>query len=535
MPIPFRKSVFLLLGGFGVVFSVLKISEGVTQPYSLKPGKQLKSTPELMALGKTTYLKQCSACHGVDGKGNGEAAYLLYPKPRDFVSDSYRLVSTWEGIPTDTDLFYTISRGIPGSSMPSWAHLPEDTRWALVHYVKSLATEPINVETTESDVNDQTGVVKVPAEPANDEKSLARGKELFISGCASCHGQNAKGENVQEQFDSKGFPIRPRDLTQGIFKGNPDSKEVYRRIIAGLPGSPMPASAWAYGDDAWHLTHFVMSLSSDEQREKVEMKKFTIVATKVSQLPDHPDAGTWKNAAPVNLHLMPLWWRTDRPEILTVRAVHDGKEISFLLVWADDTHDATAIRPQDFRDAAALELSGEKEPPFFAMGEVGKFVNIWMWKSEREADLQPVYQDIDKVYPNIGIDSYPNLTSPSVEQPTRNALTMQSDPTFITGWGAGNIVSDPTRRSSSENLKAQGFGTLKAFPKPDQTVQTKGVYDVGTYRVVFKRQLKSASQGSVEFKVGETNSVAFAVWNGSAGDRNGKKSVTIWQDLVIEK
>jgi hypothetical protein len=28
--------------------------------------------------------------------------------------------------------------------------------------------------------------------------------------------------------------------------------------------------------------------------------------------------------------------------------------------------------------------------------------------------------------------------------------------------------------------------------------------------------------------------VGFAVWNGSAGDRDGKKSVTIWQDLVLE-
>jgi hypothetical protein len=27
--------------------------------------------------------------------------------------------------------------------------------------------------------------------------------------------------------------------------------------------------------------------------------------------------------------------------------------------------------------------------------------------------------------------------------------------------------------------------------------------------------------------------VAFAVWNGSAGDRDGKKSVSIWQELVI--
>ena len=54
---------------------------------------------------------------------------------------------------------------------------------------------------------------------------------------------------------------------------------------------------------------------------------------------------------------MPLWWRYDRPEELTVRALHDGKEIALLLVWTDATHDATAMRPQDFRDAAAVELS----------------------------------------------------------------------------------------------------------------------------------------------------------------------------------
>jgi hypothetical protein len=29
--------------------------------------------------------------------------------------------------------------------------------------------------------------------------------------------------------------------------------------------------------------------------------------------------------------------------------------------------------------------------------------------------------------------------------------------------------------------------------------------------------------------------VAFAVWNGSAGDRDGKKSVTIWQELLLER
>ncbi len=106
---------------------------------------------------------------------------------------------------------------------------------------------------------------------------------------------------------------------------------------------------------------------------------------------------------------MPLWWRTDRPEELTVRALHDGRSWRFLLVWADATDDHTAIRPQDFRDAAAVEFALTADPPFFAMGAKAQFVNIWMWKSERQADLEPAFQDLEKVYPNLGIDSYPNL------------------------------------------------------------------------------------------------------------------------------
>jgi hypothetical protein len=232
---------------------------------------------------------------------------------------------------------------------------------------------------------------------------------------------------------------------------------------------------------------------------------------------------------------MPLWWRSDRPEEVTVRAVHDGNELAILMVWTDATHDHTAMRPQDFRDAAAVQFSLDRDPPFFAMGEKGSFVNIWMWKSERQADLEPAFQDLEKVYPNLGIDSYPNLTRSPVEQPHRQALTLESDKSFVTGWGAGNIVSDPQRKSPAEDLNAQGFGTLRARPPIDQKVDAKGVYLAGSYRVMFRRSLKPTGKNAVALHQGTTVPVAFAVWNGSAGDRDGKKSVTIWQEMKIEK
>ncbi|MBI2835398.1 MAG: c-type cytochrome [Acidobacteria bacterium] len=498
----------------------------------------LPGSPELTALGKATYEKQCLACHGVAGDGEGEAAYLLYPKPRDFTTAQFRLISTWDGMPTNEDLFITISRGMPGSAMPSWAHLPEDTRWGLVHYIKTFARRPIQVKAPrEPDRfgSGGAGVINVPREPAYDETAQARARELFMKGCAPCHGAAGRGDGAQKQVDSKGFPTRPRDLTLGVYKGSPAPSDVYRRIVAGLPGSPMPQSGYLNGQDAWHLTHLVRSLSSDEQRAKVEMQQFRIIANRVAALPTHPDDGVWRSAPPVNLHLMPLWWRAERPEQVTVRAVHDGRSLTVLLQWDDATHDETALRPQDFRDAAAIEFALANDPPFFAMGQTAEPVNIWMWKSERQADLEPAFQDLEKVYPNIGIDSYPNLLKSPLEQPMRRAVTPESDPRFITAWGAGNIVADPTRRSAAEDLTARGFGTLRARPPTDQAVKAEGEYETGSYRVQYTRSFQPGRGDAVALKPGMRVPVAFAIWNGSAGDRDGKKSVTIWQELVLAK
>jgi len=57
--------------GLGV--SILLIAV-VSKTADLKPPP---STPKLIALGKQIYGQQCAACHGVGGRGDGEAAYLL--------------------------------------------------------------------------------------------------------------------------------------------------------------------------------------------------------------------------------------------------------------------------------------------------------------------------------------------------------------------------------------------------------------------------------------------------------------------------
>ena len=72
----------------------------------LLPGEataQPKPAKGDVAKGKAVYEKKCAVCHGVDGKGNGPAEFVLFPKPRDFTRGIFKIRSTTT-LPTDNDL-----------------------------------------------------------------------------------------------------------------------------------------------------------------------------------------------------------------------------------------------------------------------------------------------------------------------------------------------------------------------------------------------------------------------------------------------
>jgi mono/diheme cytochrome c family protein len=82
------------------------------------------------AEGKKLAETNCASCHGPGGKGNGPAAAALPPpKPADWTSA--KVASE-----TDGELFWKISNG--RGAMPPWKHLPDNQRWQLVNYIRSL-------------------------------------------------------------------------------------------------------------------------------------------------------------------------------------------------------------------------------------------------------------------------------------------------------------------------------------------------------------------------------------------------------------
>ena len=77
-------------------------------------------------VGAPIYKRFCIGCHGELGDGEGENAQWIDPKPRNFTIAIFRCRSTPTGtLPTDSDLYDTIGRGMLDSNMPHWLPLTE--------------------------------------------------------------------------------------------------------------------------------------------------------------------------------------------------------------------------------------------------------------------------------------------------------------------------------------------------------------------------------------------------------------------------
>lgn len=431
--------------------------------------------------GKELYLKSCSQCHGDAGDGKGPAAERMYTKPRDFTAAAYKIRTTPNGeVPTDEDLARAISEGLPGTTMPAWKDAYGKAQIEdLVSYIKTLSTRFAEEKPSK--------VFSISVAKKGTPEVIENGRKLFLEmGCNSCHGDSGRGDGLSAAgltYDN-GNPIRPANLRKGWnLRGGHKVEDIYRTLLTGLNGTPMPSYIDALGDTpeglakTWDLAHYVQSISPDLPNTG------EVVRSQYSEgkLPESPFDSAWDKAKATGFLLMGQIVEDPRlfdpsVDFIEVRSFYNADTLALLLEWDDPSRDPVEPKsPKSLPDVFQVQVprklypdSQEGEKPYFLEGDSSHPVDLWRWESKK--------------------DQFSALLSRGLTTPKENV--------------ALNFVSSST-------------------------------YNEGRWRVVLHRPLKPAENG-LAFDPGTFIPIAFSAWDGSNGESGTKRSVSSWYYLLLE-
>jgi mono/diheme cytochrome c family protein len=220
--------------------------------------------------GRYVYQRNCLVCHGTYGDGRGEMGRELKPRPRNFERGLFKYHSTPAGaLPSDADLERIIRGGLTGTAMPVFTNLSEREIKSVIEYVKSFSPRWRNP-------TNYAPALALPPLPAwfGDEVLLksrvAKGRNLFSAACAACHGVNGNGRETTAKNleDSWGEPVPATDLRQPALRSGRTLETVYRVLLTGIDGTPMPSFAETMTEEQrWELVAFIAQLRREHAVE----------------------------------------------------------------------------------------------------------------------------------------------------------------------------------------------------------------------------------------------------------------------------
>ena len=453
-------------------------------------------------LGEVTYVRWCAGCHGVDGTGNGPAAGYMLPRPRDFTRALYQIRTTASGaLPTDDDILAIIDLGMPGTTMPAWDNLlSNDEKEALVQYLKTFSRFFSADEAPQE--------LEFSSATRSNADVIAEGERLYreLAGCAACHGNEGRGdgESSPELADDGDFPIRAADLTENwLFNGGGEVEDIYRRLLTGLDGTPMPSLAdvitageMTY-DSLWAIAHYVRSLSPEDPPGVTEVVRGVLFEG--VPLPSSVDDEAWEGVERAYLPLVgqiivkPRWF-DPRVDGVWVQAAHDGESVAVRVSWSDPNSSPdpewadwkslviSLMQPKegDPQDEGPtpdqlvvqfpMEMPEGMERPFFLRGDNRRPVYLWQWQSDRDGALEG---------------------------------------------------------------EARGVGT-EAFQSEGEDLTVDASHADGQWQVMFTRPLVTDNEGDLDFVTGEAIPMALFAWDGDNGESGTRGAVSAWYFLFLE-
>lgn len=236
-------------------------------------------------------------------------------------------------------------------------------------------------------------------------------------------------------------------------------------------------------------------------------------------LPAAPWDAAWNKVGSVSLPLAITNTPGAAARNVDVKAVTDGHNLVVRMEWEDSSKEVRTLRPQDFADAGAMQLSDQLSNA--CMGQLQmNAVHIWQWK----ADWAEGSRDMAVQYPNMHSDGFTGGDGQPIAMFDED---LYARPAYF----VGNQRAAASKSVAVEHLVAQGFGTLtSAGPYP---MQGQGEWQSGKWALVFTRSLHGG-EGDVSLTPGAPLQAAFAVWDGKLMQRDGMKYVTGWIVMELE-
>jgi mono/diheme cytochrome c family protein len=123
------KLILRLLGVVAIYASSLPARGNRTTPLQQAPSQEAnrlnpyQGEEDARRAGEKLFQRECAACHGRDAQGGERAPALASPMVRQAPPGA---------------IFWVLRNGALWRGMPSFSHLPEQQRWQIVTYLKSL-------------------------------------------------------------------------------------------------------------------------------------------------------------------------------------------------------------------------------------------------------------------------------------------------------------------------------------------------------------------------------------------------------------
>ena len=439
--------------------------------------------PTACGKGKELYAAKCSQCHGDNGDGQGVGADFFKPRPRDFTSGAFKIRSTESGeLPTDADLHKLIRKGMPYTGMPAWPGFSDAEIADLACYLKGF-----NPDFADTSIHPKA--VTVPKAPAWSLESAEQGRAIYVENkCMDCHGKLGRGdgESGPTLKDDWGNPIRPADLSRRwAFRGGPAREDIYRTIVTGLNGTPMPSFASSISEaDRWRLVDFVYSLSPGDEPGYAAMvsaarAKGGLDAAKIREIL----AGARPALFPIVGQVVE--GRRDffpAANAVSVRAAYDSQTVAVLVSWHDMSPQIAGANTPG--KAPATDSAGA------AGGTLTDAVALQMPAAEADGPARPYFLSGDKKHP---------VAIRFAEAGGRQSL-----------WLGKGMESLAKQSESAADMR----------------------YADGEWSVAFLLERKPAK--GPEMRAGEFLPIAFSVWDGLSGESGETRGVTSWYTLYLK-